>query len=134
LLAEEESHQRPSTGVWLPVFSHPVEGEPRNVPNWDGSHVEVSSVAAAKLAQAVQPYVLRFGHSDRQGRLRRGDLILISQSPGVSAELKVVRFRRKCFLARQVNGKWIRAATGKALPGESVVVGHCVGVLWSALT
>jgi hypothetical protein len=141
LLGVKDSPQRPDLtsapsrggSVWLPVFSHPIEGDPRTNPKWDGTSVEVSSVAAARLANAVQPYVLRFGHDDKEGRLRKGDLVLISQSPNEAAELLVVRSRNKSFLARNKKGKWYRAATGQELRGEWAVTGHCLGIVWSAL-
>ncbi len=122
----------PESGQWLPVFPHPIEGEPQLHPAWEGSFVHVPAIATPKLAAALQPYVLRFRNSDVNGRLHKNDLVLISQSPNESAQIVVVRQGRKCFLARRKDRNWVRLANGKSLTARSVV-GHCLGVLWSAL-
>lgn len=123
-----------SGGTWLPLFPHPVEGEPRSSPAWDGSCVEISGPAAAKLVLTKWPYVLRFGHNDIRKRLCRGDLVLISQTIFDEAEFSVVRYRKKSFLARlQPDGSWERAAYGDSLPGTCPVIGHAVGIVWASL-
>ena len=123
-----------SSAVWLPLFPHPIEGEPRANPTWDGTGLEVSGAAAAKLVLATQPYALRFGHNDDGGRLRKGDFILISQALSGDAEISVVEYRKKLFLARKKkNGDWERVANRNMLPADSPVKGHCVGVIWSSL-
>jgi len=119
---------------WLPLFPNPIEGEPRAHPGWDGAGIEVAGAAAAKLVVSILPYVLRFGRADIEGRLRKGDLILISQVSNDDAEIHVVRYRKKCFLARaNEEGGWSRVADGNKLPGDCPVTGHCVGVVWSPL-
>jgi hypothetical protein len=96
--------------------------------------VELAGVAAGKIGLAKGPYVLQFGHNDRRGRLKRGDLILISQAPNANAEIHVVRYRKQQFLARaNRGGSWTRVANDKTLPGDCPATGHCVGIVWSAL-
>ena len=132
----ENPRPRPAaTGkLWLPLLPFPIEGEPRANPNWDGTGVEIAGAAAAKLALAQQPYILRFGHNDVRGRLRKGDLILISQTPSAQAEISVVKHRKKLFLARRnEDGSWERAANGQTLPVGSPIAGCCLGVVWSSL-
>lgn len=120
--------------VWLPVFSDPVEGDPRAQPNWDGSSIEVCGAAATKVLLATEPYVLRFGASDHLGRLQRNDLVLISQAVSGAAKIQVLRQNRSRFLARRsAEGAWIRLATGKEVPDSAVPVGHCLGILWGLL-
>ena len=120
--------------TWLPLFTHPIEGEPRAHPTWDGAGIEVAGVAAAKLLLAKLPYVLRFGGGDNQGRLQKGDLILISQDSNDDAPIQVVSYRKKSFLARaNDDGTWERVANGNKLPDHCGVTGHCVGVVWSPL-
>ena len=143
LLGTSDSMENPSprssafssgSSVWLPLFSHPIEGEPRAQSTWDGTGVEVAGAAAAKLISSKLPYVLRFSRDDVQGRLRKGDLVLISQAADVEAEINVVRHRKKLFLARRDDtGTWIRVGNGHELPPECPVFGHCVGVVWSPL-
>ena len=123
-----------STAKWLPLFPHPIEGEPRENPAWDGTGLEVAGAAAAKLSLATQPYVLRFGHDDPRGRLRQGDFILISQAPAQAAEISVVAYRKRLFLARAAeDGSWERVAKGKQLPPDCPIKGHCLGIVWSSL-
>ena len=123
-----------SSSVWLPLLPHPIEGEPRGHPKWDGAGVDIAGAAAAKLVLAQQPYILRFGHKDIEGRLRQGDLILISQAPNRDAEISVVRHRRKSFLARpNDDGTWSRVADGSRRPSDCEIAGHCLGIVWSSL-
>jgi hypothetical protein len=126
---------RPRIGTWVPIFGAPVEGEPRAHPRWDGTVVEIAGAAAAKLTVAVQPYVLRFNNNDTLGRIRRGDLILVSQAVNSNADISIVRFRNKCFLARanKSDGSWIRVANGDKLPADCPIVGHCMGFVWAPL-
>ncbi|MCA9125191.1 MAG: helix-turn-helix transcriptional regulator [Planctomycetaceae bacterium] len=120
--------------VWLPLFSHPIEGEPRQHPTWNGAGVEIAGVAAGRIGLTRYPYVLQFGHNDVQGRLRQGDLILISQLQRDEAEIHVVSYRKKSFLARaNKDGSWSRVANDNNLPGDCPITGHCIGIVWSAL-
>lgn len=125
----------PSTlaGEWLPVFPQPIEGDPIRHPRWEGTYVQVPAMAAPKLVGAVHPYVLRFRSDDIEGRLHKNDLVLISQRPKESAQIVVVRTGKKCFLCRRKAAEWLRVANGQVLTGACEVVGHCVGILWSAL-
>ncbi|SFJ41948.1 helix-turn-helix domain-containing protein [Planctomicrobium piriforme] len=131
--------------VSLPLFPFPIEGEPRQHPKWKGSSVELAGIAAGKVGLAKSPYVLQFRYNDpkerqkherqKHERLKHGDLILISQAPNPAAAIHVVRFRQKSFLARaSADGSWTRVATGDVLPSDCPATGHCIGVVWSALT
>ncbi len=120
--------------LWLPVLPFPIEGEPRQNAKWNGARVEISGAAAGKIGLAKYPYVLQFGHDDIKGRLKQGDLILISQEPNANAEIHVVRYRKRSFLARAIqDGSWSRVANGDKLPGGCPATGHCIGIVWSAL-
>ena len=120
--------------IWLPVFSDPIEGEPRTHPKWTGTSIEVTGFVAAKLLAAKRPYVLQYGQKNAEGRLRNSDLILISQARCDDAEFQVIRHRKMSVLARAgEDGCWIRAADGRELPSNSSVIGHCVGIVWAPL-
>lgn len=120
--------------IWLPLFPFPIEGEPRQNAKWNGAGVELAGVAAGKIGLARYPYILQFGHNDVQGRLKQGDLILISQAPNSDAEIHVVNYRKKSFLARaNKDGSWSRVANGNKLPSDCPATGHCIGIVWSAL-
>jgi transcriptional regulator with XRE-family HTH domain len=123
-------------GSWLPVLSFPIDGEPRANPEWDGTRVEIAGAAVDKLLLAKFPYALRFGHDDVRGRLRKNDLVLISQSPSPDAEIRIVESKKnkQRFLARSMEEAWERVATGTKLPRNKwTEVGHCVGILWASL-
>ena len=121
--------------VLLPLFSTPIEGEPRQHPQWNGATVEVAGLAAGRLGLAKQPYVLLFGHDDPTGRLHRGDLILISQEQNDEAEIQAVRYRKKSHLVRRSDdGGWRGVSNTGKLPQNCPVIGHCVGIIWSDLT
>jgi hypothetical protein len=119
--------------VWLPMIGEAIAGEPREHPRWSGAYTEVSGIAAAKAALGVQPYILQLAYDDREGRLRKGDFVLISQATAENADLSIVRCGKKILLARKKGAKWLRAATGEPLRGDCDVTGHCLGVVWSAL-
>jgi len=55
--------------------------------------MEIVGAAAAKLVLAKHPFLLRFGHNDIHGRLRKGDFVLISQTRSDHAEIHVVLLR-----------------------------------------
>ncbi len=119
---------------WLPVLNIPIDGEPRAYLAWDRTMVELSGAVADMLVQAQSPYALRFGHNDVKGRLRKNDLVLISQSESPDAEIFVVRSKSKLFLARRGKGAWVRVANGSRLPSNCPVVGHCLGIIWGSLS
>jgi transcriptional regulator with XRE-family HTH domain len=119
--------------VWLPVLPHPVEGDPRVHPRWDGTYIQVPPIALPILVRALSPYVLRFQENDVEHRLHKNDLALVSQTPDETAPIVVALTGKKCFLARRKAQKWIRLANGAVLGSDVTVVGHCLGILWSAL-
>ncbi len=122
-----------TAGEWLPVFPHPIEGEPTHHLKWTGIYVPVPAMAAAKLIAALHPYALCYHNDDVERRLRKDDLVLVSQSLNEKAQIVVVRTGRKCFLCRRKSRSLVRLANGQDLTGDCVVVGYCVGVLWSPL-
>lgn len=120
--------------VKLPLLPFPIEGEPREHAAWNGAEVEIAGAAAGRVSSAKSPFILQFGHDDVKGRLRKGDLILISQALNDDAEIQVVGYRKKLFLARASgDGTWNRVAGDSELPANCPVKGHCVGIVWAAL-
>ena len=101
----------------LPVSTHLVDGDPRESPGWDGTAIAVTGAAAARAQTAHQPYILRVDHGDARGRLCKGDLILISQSPSQLAKIVVARWRRKLVLAwRADTNRLERVSDGRVIP------------------
>ena len=92
------------------------------------------SAAVAAAERAVDPYVLQLGHGDRDGRLRIGDLILISQAPEPEAPLAVVRgdgFSRLVRCSR--SGRWRDVENGDPVADYPEVVGRGVAIVWGSL-
>lgn len=120
--------------VWLPVFAHPIEGDPCTAAAWDGSSVEIAGVAAIRVLQAERPYALRLGVDDRHQRLCRGDLLLVSQALNKNAKIQVIRSGQKSYLARHLeNGEWECLNKENIVGGKAIVIGHVLGILWGAL-
>lgn len=120
--------------VWLPVFPHPVEGDPQAQSVWDGTAVEVAGAPAAQAALARDPYVLRFGVDDRKSRLRTNDLVLISQAVNPDAEVQVLKLEGKAFLARDTPTGWEPLSPRRTMSsGKPLVIGHALGILWGPL-
>jgi transcriptional regulator with XRE-family HTH domain len=118
----------------LPVFPHPIEGAPSAVSSWDGTRFEVCGVAATRALDSHWPYVLRLGSDDRRGRLKTGDLILVSQKIDSRAEVQVIKHNRKILLARPKAPKgWESVFQKRRVPGDPEIIGHCVAVVWAAL-
>ncbi len=138
LLGRAEAKQpglaRTSGGMRLPLFQDPIAGDPLISPRWDGVGVEVGGQVVAAIGRAKWPYVLKLGSADTRGRLRRGDLVLVSQSVCPETEIHVVKSRIKLYLARRHRkGHWERVAISEHLAEDSSVAGYCVAIIWSAL-
>jgi transcriptional regulator with XRE-family HTH domain len=120
--------------TWLPVFAHPIAGDPYSIADWDGSTIEIAGVAITRARRAEHPYALRFGATDQRQRLRPGDLLLVSQATNDSADIQVIRSGNKCNLARQrKDGTWECLNAQVTVRGEPTVIGHVLGILWGAL-
>jgi transcriptional regulator with XRE-family HTH domain len=130
----QEMPDEKSTAVWLPVFPHPVRGQPQRLPTWDGACVELCGAAAAQARTATEPYVLHFLDDDHTGRLRKHDLVLISQTVNDLAEIQVIRIRRGMYLARKTPaGQWERLAEPGPIGDKLAVMGHALGIVWGSL-
>ncbi|NQV23002.1 MAG: helix-turn-helix transcriptional regulator [Rhodopirellula sp.] len=126
-----EGAQTSEGTIWLPCFPWPISGSPRSHPDWDGTSVELAGVAAARASMATEPYVLRFGRNDVEGRLRKDDLLLITQALDVTTEISVVNSGRKLHLARLKAGQWEKVAGGM-LSRTDTVLGYCLGIVWAS--
>ena len=130
-----DAGETPNTDTaMLPVLSEPIEGNPTESATWDGSKLKVSGAAAAMSARASQPYILRFTGEDRDGRLRKHDLVLVSQESTEAATIAVVQNRGRIVLARrQGKGEWKAIDTDRRLSAKVSIVGRCLGIVWATL-
>jgi hypothetical protein len=132
--AAGRAEPRASGLLTLPVLPAPLEGEPQDAPLWDGSLVELTGAAAAAAGRARRPYVLRLDADDRDGRLRAGDLILISQESSDKAEIGVIRLQGRLALARRLaSAGWRNLTTGRRLTGKVEPVGCRIAIVWASL-
>jgi transcriptional regulator with XRE-family HTH domain len=120
--------------VMLPVLAEPIEGDPAVSVAWDGSKLEVSGAAAAIAGRASQPYILRISNNDVDGRLRKNDLVLVSQKSTESTTIELLQHRGRIVLARrESNGGWKVIDTGRAVSAKAKTVGYCLGIVWAKL-
>lgn len=111
-----------------------LEGSLQHSACWDGSFVAISPAVQQRAALASNPYLLRLNHADTAGRLRAGDLILISQTVNPAAEVQVVKQQQKLLLARQIaEHGWQAVNPQVELTGQADAIGHCVGIVWGQL-
>jgi transcriptional regulator with XRE-family HTH domain len=123
-----------SGSIWVPVLPHPALGSPQAYKAWDGTFFELCGFAAARVRTATYPYILRFGRDDHAGRLTKGDLILVSQATNETAEIQVIKYRNKLYLARRLpDGGWERVAEKGRLVGTVEPAGHAIGIIWGTL-
>ena len=118
----------------LPLFEHPIVGDPFVHAQWDGSSWEPTPFVYSRLVSLTWPYLLRLGVDDHEGQWRRGSILLMAQDVPGDAHIVVVCHRRKYYLARRRGGQLLRVAHGKTLPPTTPLAGHVVAVVWAELT
>lgn len=117
----------------LPVLSSPVEGDPHKSKSWDGSLIEISGAAAARAAWATQPYVLRLDKNDFAGRLKKGDMVLVSQDRERAPEVAILKHQSRLELARRgADGTWKTLVKGQTRKDPDII-GACVVIVWAPL-
>lgn len=127
-------HERGAGRRPLPVLSVPIAGEPHASAIWDGTTLEIVGAMEAKVAHLMKPYVLRIADDDRHGRLRRNDLLLISQADDDLSTWKVIKSDGRLLLARLVSArKWEPLGSENSVIKQATVVGCAVGIVWGAL-
>lgn len=118
----------------LPVLPCLFVGSPEACREWDGSEVQLSTVAARLAAQAKQPYVLRMESNDQCGRLCIGDLVLIDQKPDEKAGCHVVEADAGLVFARSKGkSKFVEITTGGMVAGKTTIVGHVAAIVFGRM-
>lgn len=114
----------------LPILMAPWIGEVRESPARTGDQTELGGRAAALADGATQPYVLRLPRGAHAADLKKGDLILISQSDDEPKRSLVVlqcltSEKKELRLAlRADKGAFLDIDTGARLRGDMEVVGQ----------
>ncbi len=91
-------------------------------------------LTTAMAVRASKPYILRIACDDVDGRLRKNDLVLVSQKSTGTAMIEIVRYRGRIVLARQDgSGEWKAIDTGRRITAKTKVVGRCLGIVWATL-
>jgi transcriptional regulator with XRE-family HTH domain len=118
----------------VPLLAMLPGGSPREAKGWDGSVIELFGLAAVAAQNARGPYVYRVQRNERTGRLRKGDLILVSQVVSDEPGFCVVRVSRRIVLAHtDQKQRTVDAYTGRRLPKDACVIGSCLALVWGGL-
>ncbi len=120
--------------VFLPILRRPHVGDPLKSRFWERSHFQLTGPAAALAGRCTQAYVLRVEHDERGGRLRQGDLVLVSQTADANSPYQIIVHRRRPRLIRLGSDHRLRLLEGgDQLPDSAKRVGHCCGIVWAVL-
>lgn len=125
----------PKRSTLIPILNQPTAGEPRHAGHWDGSLVELSGPAVAAAATAEAPYALRVTHDDCNGRLKKGDIVIVSQRDDKASPVVIIRENEKLMIAGRIasTGKFSDLQTGRTKKGGAEVVGACIAIVWAPL-
>lgn len=120
--------------VFLPILRRPCAGDPLKSRFREPSHFELTGPAAVAAKHCARPYVLRVEHNEKGGRLRRGNLVLVSQMPDANSRYQLVVHRRQPRLARLGADHRLRLLEGgDPLPDSVRRAGHGRGLVWAVL-
>lgn len=75
----------------LPVFQRPFMGPKMTVDDWDGKFVCVTSPVKEAAKEMHEPYVLHLPFNDKFGRLKKGDYLLVDQTPSADASYALIK-------------------------------------------
>ena len=125
----------------LPVLTAPWRGDPKDSPNNTPRHVTLPDDLAIQTAEAINPYVLVLDFDSRDGRLRRGDWVLVIQDPDRETEVEIIECHGALRLARRgkhrrlsmppgdadiPDSAWVLLDSGTVIPGHKAEKTGCV--------
>lgn len=120
--------------VFLPVLRRPHVGDPLKSRFWERRHFELTGPGGVAAGHCTRPYVLRVEHDERSGRLRRGDLLLVSQTADANSRYQIAVHRRRPRLVRLGADHRLRLLEGGGpLPDSVRRAGRCRGIVWAVL-
>jgi len=139
-LAEIEGAGKPAPTAnagGYPVLIAPVTGDPEEVPGLVKRRIPLPEPLASQAASVPHSYVLQIGYDTKNGRLRRGDLVLVLQDVNRKCEIMLIEFGGTIHLASLARNHWFQpdperriypADSWRALDsGRDVTIGRPVG-------
>ena len=103
----------------FPLVASPCRGDPALSPVNTHKHIVVPEELSAQAAESAHPYVLIVDCDSRDGRLRRGDRVLVLQDGERESEIMVVEYNGALRLARRGRHERITGGCEKAVGDET---------------
>jgi DNA-binding XRE family transcriptional regulator len=103
----------------LLLLSSPCRGDPALSPANTHKHIIVPAELSSQAAESVHPYVVTVDCDSRDGRLRRGDRVLVLQDGERESEIMVVEYNGALRLARRGRHERITGGCGKTVRDET---------------
>lgn len=75
----------------LPVLERPFVGPTMTPDEWDGTFFCVTSLAADRARKMTNPYILHLPFSEKGGRFRQGDYLLVEQADNPESKFVLVK-------------------------------------------
>ena len=131
----------------LPMVNAPVIGDPCAAPEFTGEYFALPNAIERLDADPRDSYVLILQNDDCLGRLRSGDLVVITQNSKRDKEIMVVEHSGLLRLARNTkhigklhlphgerfpDGDWIALDSGSLIPNARPQ-GAVIGIVWAVL-
>lgn len=119
--------------ISLSLYSRPICGAPDQDDAVEAT-ITLTGTAAALASQCDSPYALRVKYDDRQGRLKRDDVVLVNQSDDLQADICIIEANAHRILARSRGiGGWEPLPKRWPVMSDVKVIGFCVGIIWAEL-
>lgn len=113
----------------LPVFNRPFMGPKMTAEDWDGTFVCVTSPVKEQAQNMREPYILHLPFDDKAGRLRKGDYLLINQTPSADTNYALIKSGWGVKLVRKSPQGFEDVENGETRDPSSVQVIGCVVML-----
>lgn len=133
----------------LPVLTSPCRGDPQMSLANTQKYSVIPDELVIQTSELPNSYVLIIDFDSRDGRLRRGDRVLVVQDAGREGEMMVIEYRGTLRMARRgryerICGRsdagmagdldWVFLDSGTAIPAEAAeAVGCVIGIVMALL-
>jgi hypothetical protein len=136
------SPRRAGGSITLPVLTAPLRGDPPQAKADVKGYLAIPPELAVQATESLKPYVLIIDFDDKEGRLRRGDHVLVLQDGKRECEIQIIEFRGALRLARRsrqgadvaAGAGWILLDSGRMVSVSGAArVGCVVGIVLALL-